>query len=57
MCRPRRRRGTARMSVEPFHGDDQPAPSERVLFWLYQLASYITLTVIDDAAMLAFAFS
>ncbi|MDE3233089.1 MAG: hypothetical protein KGN99_07245 [Pseudomonadota bacterium] len=36
---------------------NQPAPSERVLFWIYQVATYITFNVIDDAAMLAFALS
>lgn len=45
------------MSAEPFQRDVEPAPHERVLFWLYQCASYITLTVIDDAAMLALALS
>jgi len=37
--------------------DDQPAPHERVLFWVYQVATYVTFNVIDDAAMLAFVFS
>ena len=36
---------------------DQPAPRERVLFWVYQVATYVTFNVMDDAAMLAFAFS
>ena len=30
---------------------------ELILFQLYRLATYVTLNVIDDAAMLAFAFS
>jgi len=46
-----------RMSVELAWHDDQPAPRERVLFWVYQMATYITFNVIDDAAMLAFALS
>jgi hypothetical protein len=37
--------------------NDQPAPRERVLFWAYQVATYVTFNVIDDAAMLAFVFS
>jgi hypothetical protein len=41
------------MSVDLTWPRDQPAPSERVLFWIYQVATYITLNVIDDAAMLA----
>ena len=40
----------------PWH-DDQPAHGERVLFWVYQVATYVTFNVIDDAAMLAFVFS
>ena len=36
---------------------DQPAPHERVLFWVYQVATYVTFNVIDDAAMLAIVFS
>lgn len=31
--------------------------AEQALFQLYRLASYVTLNVIDDAALLAFAFS
>jgi hypothetical protein len=30
---------------------------QQLVYWTYQAATYITLTVIDDAAMLAFAFS
>jgi hypothetical protein len=37
--------------------NDQPAPRERVLFWVYQVATYVTFNVIDDAAMLAFVLS
>jgi len=50
-------RGTARMSANLPLLDDQPAPHERVLFWVYQVATYVTFNVIDDAAMLAFVFS
>jgi hypothetical protein len=35
----------------------QPAPSERVLFLLYQLATWVTFSALDDAAMMAFALS
>jgi hypothetical protein len=31
--------------------------TEQVLFQLYRLASYVTFTLMDDAAMIAFAFS
>jgi len=27
------------------------------LFWVYQVATYVTFNVIDDAAMLAFVLS
>lgn len=57
MCPRRRRLGTARMSVDLHTDNDQPAPSERVLFWVYQAATWVTLTVIDDAAMLALVLS
>jgi len=50
-------RGTARMSANLPLLDEQPAPHERVLFWVYQVATYVTFNVIDDAAMLAFVFS
>ena len=43
-----------RMSVDVTWPHDQPAPRERVLFWVYQVATYITFNVMDDAAMLAF---
>jgi hypothetical protein len=46
-----------RMSAELAWPHDQPAPRERVLFWAYQIATYVTFNVIDDAAMLAFVFS
>jgi hypothetical protein len=46
-----------RMSVDLTWPHDQPAPRERVLFWVCQVATYITFNVIDDAAMLAFALS
>jgi hypothetical protein len=45
------------MSVDLAKLNDQPAPRERVLFWVYQVATYVTFNVIDDAAMLAFALS
>ena len=55
---PRRLRlGMARMSADLTWHHDQPAPRERVLFWVYQAATYVTFNVIDDAALLAFAFS
>ena len=57
MCRRRLRLGTARMNADLHTDNDQPAPSERVLFWVYQVATYVTFTLIDDAAMLAFALS
>jgi hypothetical protein len=31
--------------------------ADQILFHLYRLATYVTFNVIDDAAMLAFAFS
>lgn len=56
MCPRRQRLATARMSADcPWH-DDPPAPSERVLFWVYQLATYVSFNVIDDAAMLSIVF-
>jgi hypothetical protein len=45
------------MSAEALSAPDESAPRERVLFWLYQLATYVTFHVMDDAAMLAFVFS
>jgi len=57
MCPHKLRPGTAQMSADLTWPLDQPAPRERVLFWVYQVAAYVTLNVIDDAAMLAFAFS
>jgi hypothetical protein len=39
-------------------GDSVPlAPGDRWLLALYQLATWVTFSVLDDAAMLAFAFS
>lgn len=35
----------------------QPALSERILFLLYQLATWVTFSALDDAAMMAFALS
>jgi hypothetical protein len=35
----------------------QPVPSERVVFLLYQLATWVTFSALDDAAMMAFALS
>jgi len=57
MCRRKLRPDTARMSADLTWPHDQPAPGERVLFWVYQMATYVTFNVIDDAAMLAFVFS
>jgi hypothetical protein len=57
MCLRKRRLGMGRMSAELTWPHDQPAPSERVLFWAYQIATYVTFNVIDDAAMLAFLLS
>jgi len=57
MCPHKLRPDTARMSADLNWPHAQPAPRERVLFWVYQVATYVTLNVIDDAAMLAFAFS
>jgi hypothetical protein len=57
MCLRRLRLDMGRMSVELTCPNDQPAPCERVLFWVYQAATYVTFNVIDDAAMLAFVFS
>jgi hypothetical protein len=34
-----------------------PAVSERVLFWLYQAATWLSFSLVDDPAMLALAFS
>ena len=34
---------------------DQPAPNERVLFLLYQLATWGTLSSLDEVSMMAFA--
>ena len=45
------------MSVDLTWPHDQPAPRERVLFWAYQVVTYVTFNVIDDAAMLAFLLS
>jgi len=45
-------RGSGMISV-----NGSAALHERVLFWVYQIASYVTFNVIDDAAMLAFALS
>jgi hypothetical protein len=58
MCPRRLRLDTARMNADltlPSH--TQPVPSERVLFLLYQLATWITFSALDDAAMMAFALS
>ncbi len=57
MCPHKLRLGTAQMNAELKWPHDQPAPRERVLFWVYQLATYVTFNVIDDAAMLAFLLS
>ncbi len=57
MCPRKRRRATARMSVEALSPLEEPAPRERVLFWLYQFATYVTDHLLDDAAMLALVFS
>ena len=57
MCPHKLRPGTARMSADLTWPQDQPAPRERVLFWAYQVATYVTFNVIDDAAMLAFLLS
>jgi hypothetical protein len=57
MCPLRLRLVKAQMSANLTLINDQPAPHERVLFWVYQVATYVTLNVIDDAAMLAFVFS
>jgi hypothetical protein len=35
---------------------DTLAPNEALVFWVYQLASYVTRNLMDDAAMLAFVF-
>jgi hypothetical protein len=45
------------MNVDLVWSDDKPAPHERVLFWFYQLATYVTFNVIDDAGILAFLLS
>jgi hypothetical protein len=58
MCPHRLRQATARMNAElalPSH--TKPVPSERVLFLLYQLATWVTFSALDDAAMMAFALS
>ena len=58
MCLHKPRLATARMSADltlPSH--TQPVPSERVLFLLYQLATWVTFSALDDAAMMAFALS
>lgn len=49
--------GMGRMNVDLTSPHNQPARRERVLFWFYQLATYVTFNVIDDAAMLAFLLS
>jgi hypothetical protein len=53
----RLRLDTARMSADLRLHPNEPAPRERVLFWVYQVATYVTFNVIDDAAMLAFVLS
>jgi hypothetical protein len=45
------------MNVDLELHPNEPAPRERVLFWAYQIATYVTFHVIDDAAMLAFLLS
>ena len=58
MCPRKPRQATARMNADltlPSH--TQPVPSERVLFLLYQLATWVTFSALDDAAMMAFTFS
>lgn len=45
------------MSAEAWPAHHEPTPRERVLFWLYQLATYLNFHLMDDAAMLAFVFS
>ena len=57
MCPPKLRQGTARMNADLALSHTQPAPSERVLFLLYQLATWVTFSALDDAAMMAFALS
>ena len=58
MCPLKLRQGTARMNADlTWSPHAQPAPSERVLFLLYQLATWVTFSALDDAAMMAFALS
>jgi hypothetical protein len=57
MCRRRLRLAMEQMNVDLVWSDDKPAPHERVLFWFYQLATYVTFNVIDDAGILAFLLS
>lgn len=45
------------MNAEPKAHPIQPAPRERVLFGLYQLATFVCFSVLDDAAMMALALS
>ena len=52
MCPPKQRLGTARMNAEL----SLPL-TERGLFALYQLATWVTFSALDDAAMMAFALS
>ncbi len=34
--------------------NDQPAPRERVLFWVYQVATYVTFNVMALLTVLGF---
>ena len=45
------------MSAEWALHSPEPAPNERVLFLAYQLSWYVTMNLVDDAALLAFIFS
>lgn len=56
MCPHRLHLDTTRMNADLALLHDQPAPGERVLFWVYQLATYVSFNVIDDAAMLSIVF-
>lgn len=60
MCPRRRRWGMGRMSTELELIEQQLevlTAAEQYLLLLYRMSAYITLNVIDDAAMLAFGLS
>ena len=45
------------MNAEPTNASERPAASERLLCWLYGVATFVCFSLLDDAAMMAFALS